>query len=94
MIILSNINIFTVISFVAAVTILFFIIYCITFKPLEKSNSSFLIFSIITLIITTSAFFMTLADNHNFALILANVQVFGVILQPIATLILIINFAG
>jgi diguanylate cyclase (GGDEF)-like protein/PAS domain S-box-containing protein len=43
---------------------------------------------------SASAFFMTLANNYNFALILANVQIFAVMFQPIATLILIVNFAG
>ncbi|MGZ5490581.1 MAG: diguanylate cyclase domain-containing protein, partial [Nitrososphaeraceae archaeon] len=69
-------------------------IYSIIFKPFKKSNTSFLIFSIITFIISTCAFFMTLANNYNFALILAYILTFGVMLQPIATLILIVDFAG
>ncbi|MGZ5549061.1 MAG: diguanylate cyclase domain-containing protein, partial [Nitrososphaeraceae archaeon] len=37
---------------------------------------------------------MTLASYYNFALILVYILSFGVILQPIATLILIVDFAG
>jgi hypothetical protein len=90
--IFAEINILSILSIAISVVSLFFFFYAIIFKPFKKASIPFMVFSLITFIVTISAFFTLSTNNYNFALKWTYVLVAAVLLLPVSQLILLLEF--